>query len=269
MLELILVALGTALATGLGAVPVFLLGERAAALRPALLGVAAGVMTVAAIAGLLAPALDEGGPGAVGVGLVAGVAFLLVARHALPPQRTAIGSARRSSLLVFIVLFVHSLPEGLALGTAWASTTEGLAAFIVIAIAVQNVPEGTSVAIPMEAAGYGPAQQFWAAVATSAAAAGRGADRLPAGRAGRVAAPALVRVRGRGDARPGRGRGVPGRPARRRWRRARRWGPRRRWHARAERRPRRLSGLRSHPVAELRGRHRRRRPRAHARFAVP
>ena len=38
MLELILVALGTALATGLGAIPVFLLGERAAALRPALLG---------------------------------------------------------------------------------------------------------------------------------------------------------------------------------------------------------------------------------------
>ena len=37
-----------------------------------------------------------------------------------------------------------------------------------IAIAIQNVPEGTSVAIPMEAAGYGAARQFWAAVATSA-----------------------------------------------------------------------------------------------------
>ena len=167
MLELFLVALGTALATGLGAVPVFLLGERAAALRPGLLGIAAGVMAVAAIAGLLVPALDDGGPGAVALGLVAGITFLLVARRALAPQHTAIGSARRSSLLVFVVLFVHSLPEGLALGTAWASTTEGLAAFIVIAIAVQNVPEGTSVAIPMEAAGYGPAQQFWAAVATS------------------------------------------------------------------------------------------------------
>ena len=58
---------------------------------------------------------------------------------------------------MFAVLFVHSLPEGLALGTAYASTVEGLAAFIVIAIAVQNIPEGTSVAIPMEAAGYGPA----------------------------------------------------------------------------------------------------------------
>ena len=76
-------------------------------------------------------------------------------------------ATRMARRLVFFVLFVHSLPEGLALGTAWASTTEGLAAFIVIAIAVQNVPEGTSVAIPMEAAGYGPAQQFWAAVATS------------------------------------------------------------------------------------------------------
>ena len=66
------------------------------------------------------------------------------------------------------MLFVHSLPEGFALGTAYASTVDGLAAFIVIAIAVQNIPEGTSVAIPMEAAGYGAWQQFWAAVGTSA-----------------------------------------------------------------------------------------------------
>ena len=31
----------------------------------------------------------------------------------------------RTSLLVFTVLFVHSLPEGLALGTAWASDHRG------------------------------------------------------------------------------------------------------------------------------------------------
>ena len=39
---------------------------------------------------------------------------------------------------------------------------------MILAIALQNIPEGTSVAIPMEAAGFGRAQQFWAAVATSA-----------------------------------------------------------------------------------------------------
>ena len=156
MLELVIVATGTALATGLGAVPVFLLGRRAEELRPLLLGVAAGVMGVAAIAGLLKPALDESDVGTVGIGVVVGVAFLLVVRRFLLPDRAeTVTRAKRTSLLVFAVLFVHSLPEGLALGTAWASSVEGLATFIVIAIAVQNVPEGTSVAIPMEAAGYG------------------------------------------------------------------------------------------------------------------
>lgn len=39
---------------------------------------------------------------------------------------------------------------------------------MILAIALQNVPEGTSVAIPIDAAGFGRRQQFWAAVATSA-----------------------------------------------------------------------------------------------------
>lgn len=39
---------------------------------------------------------------------------------------------------------------------------------MILAIGLQNVPEGTSVAIPMESAGFGRRQQFWAAVLTSA-----------------------------------------------------------------------------------------------------
>ena len=49
MLELILVASLTCVATGLGVIPVLLLKQRAAAIRPALLGVAAGVMAEGAI----------------------------------------------------------------------------------------------------------------------------------------------------------------------------------------------------------------------------
>jgi zinc transporter, ZIP family len=169
MLELVLVATATAFATGLGAIPVSLLGSRADRLRPALLGLAAGVMAVAAVAGLLLPAIDDGSSLEVAVGFAVGVAFLLAARRVLSiGPAEAITGARRTSLLVFAVLFVHSLPEGLAIGTAYASSTEGLALFIVVAIAIQNIPEGTSVAIPMEAAGYTGRQQFWAAVATSA-----------------------------------------------------------------------------------------------------
>lgn len=172
VLTLLLAATATTFATGLGAVPVFLLGDRAEALRPLLLGVAAGTMGVASVAGLLLPGLDEGSGIAVGVGLIAGVLFLIAARRALAARERHIHRVRsadlRTSVLVFAVLLVHSLPEGFAIGTAYASDTAGLSLFVIVAIAIQNIPEGTSVAIPMAAAGLTRSRQFWAAVATSA-----------------------------------------------------------------------------------------------------
>jgi zinc transporter, ZIP family len=173
LLVLVLAATATALATGLGAVPVFFLGERAATLRPGLLGFAVGTMGVASIVGLLLPALDEGSTVDAVVGTALGVAFLLVSRWAIDTPRSRLATngwtaAHRTALLVFLVLLVHSLPEGFAIGTAYASDTAGLSLFVIIAIGAQNVPEGTSVAIPLAAAGYGRARQFWAAVGTSA-----------------------------------------------------------------------------------------------------
>jgi ZIP family zinc transporter len=162
----------TALATGLGALPVSRLGGHADALRPLLWGLTVGLMTVASIVGLLLPAAEEGSAAAVGAGLSGGVAFLLGSRILLETRDVHVGrlsgAGVRRSVLVFAVLLVHSLPEGLAIGTAYASEREGLGLFVILAIALQNVPEGTSVAIPMEAAGFDARQQFWAAVLTSA-----------------------------------------------------------------------------------------------------
>lgn len=171
LLVLFLAASATAVATGFGAIPVWFLGQRAAALTPFLLGVAAGVMGVASVVGLLAPAIDEGSAAQVLGGLAVGGLLLGVARRRLDHEAVFMGRSgpgARTSALVFAVLFVHSLPEGLAVGTAYASEREGLGLFVILAIAIQNVPEGTSVAIPMEATGYGRARQFWAAVGTSA-----------------------------------------------------------------------------------------------------
>ena len=168
---LVLAAAGTALATGLGAVPVFLLGRRAGDLTAPLLGFAAGAMSVAAILGLLIPAAEEGSAIEVLGGLATGVAFVVVARRLLPPDHGFLGRHgpdASDSALVFLVLFVHSLPEGLAVGTAFASDRAGLSLFVILAIAIQNVPEGTSVALPMREAGFGAGRQFWTAVATSA-----------------------------------------------------------------------------------------------------
>jgi hypothetical protein len=229
--------IGTALATGLGAVPVFALGVRADALRPLLWGLAAGVMTVASVVGLLAPALDAGSPGTVAGGLLAGVLFLVVGRRLLERRDVHVGALRgagvRRSVLVFGVLLVHSLPEGFAIGTAFASEQTGLGLFVLLAIAVQNIPEGTTSAIPMRDAGFTSDQR---------SAAGRRGRGLPPRRGVRGAAARLVRLRGGRDARAraarARSAGVHPRHVADG---ARGRGRRRRRHARPERRDRRVT----------------------------
>lgn len=167
------VGTATAFATGLGAIPVFLLEHRTAAFAPALTGFAAGLMGFASVRGLLVPAFQDGAAGVVVASFVLGVAFLLGTRAALRrydahrPASSMLGEPARRSLLVVLVLFVHSLPEGLAIGTAYASTREGLGLFVILAVALQNVPEGTATALPMQAAGYSRTQQFWGSVLTS------------------------------------------------------------------------------------------------------
>jgi ZIP family zinc transporter len=169
---LALAASATALATGLGAVPVFFMGARAEVLRPILLGTAIGAMTVASVVGLLKPALEEGSTASVAMGFLVGVLLLVAAAALLGKRDVHVGELRgssvRLSVLVFGVLLVHSLPEGLAIGTAYASDRAGLSVFVILAIALQNIPEGTSIALPMEMAGFSRSRQFWAAVLTSA-----------------------------------------------------------------------------------------------------
>jgi ZIP family zinc transporter len=172
MLGLALAACGTALACGLGALPVYVLGSRAQRAAPALWGLAALAMVTAAIFGLLVPAVHSGAPGAA-AGTVAGVALLLAARRELGRHNdlhigTLRGAGARRAALVLGTLTLHSLPEGLAMGAAWAADGGAAGPFVVLAIAVQNVPEGTVVALPLRESGASPWRAFWVAVGTSA-----------------------------------------------------------------------------------------------------
>ncbi len=151
MLELIAAAMVTAIATGVGAVPVFALGVPSRGLQAALLGSAAGAMAVAGVAGLLIPGIREGGAAPTLAGAVVGVVFMFAVRAEIDRAqiREHQGRApRRSSSS-------SSWPtasQGFAIRTAYASETAGLGAFVVAAI-IQNIPEGTSIAIPLAAAG--------------------------------------------------------------------------------------------------------------------
>ncbi len=163
-------AAATALATGVGALPVVALGEKhARAAQGVLSGFAAGVMAVAAIVGLLMPAAEQGSAPTVVAAAAAGALALVASRRALGRRARMHGrsEAGARSLLVIGVLFAHSLPEGFAIGSAFASDQAGLSAFVIAAIAIQNVPEGTATAAAMQPAGYGPGKQVGAAVLTS------------------------------------------------------------------------------------------------------
>src|SRR5262245_45455881 len=98
MATLVLAGTATAIAHGIGAIPVFLLGKRAEALRPLLWGLAAGVMTVASVVGLLLPALDEGSAAAVLVGFAAGVGFLIASRMLVNRSEIAGDTSRRAGV---------------------------------------------------------------------------------------------------------------------------------------------------------------------------
>ncbi len=172
VLLLTLVACGTALATGIGAVPVLLLGPRIGALAPALWGAAGGVMAVAAVLGLLVPAFDQSDSAEVIAGLLVGGLALGASSVALRRRSNLHlgalqGAGARRGILVAGTLFAHSLPEGFAIGAAWAAGGAP-GAFVVIAITLQNIPEGMVTAIPLSEARISRPRIFWAAVATSA-----------------------------------------------------------------------------------------------------
>lgn len=174
MTELLLVALigvATMLATGLGAIPVWALGSDAERWHPLMSGIAIGAMTVASVIGLIIPGLDLGAPTDLWIGFAVGAGVVFAIRALMRNRDARLGELRgadiRRAMLIFGVLFVHSLPEGLAVGTAWASSDEAVGVFVVLAIALQNIPEGMSVSLPLNDAGVGFWRQFWASVGTS------------------------------------------------------------------------------------------------------
>ena len=136
-------ALGTGftfLMTTLGAAVVFFFVEEP---RPqfqrTMLGFAAGVMTAASVWSLLLPAIEQsadfGVPGwlPAAAGLLLGVGFLSALDAVLPHLRRAkdMDLTRRQSTLLMAAITLHNVPEGMAVGLAFA-----LAALLILGMTV-------------------------------------------------------------------------------------------------------------------------------------
>lgn len=141
-------------------------------LQKILFGFAAGVMMAAAVWSLLLPSIemcDDLGKWATvpsALGFMLGIGFLLLIDMITPHLHfgTTKPEGPRSRLsrttMLLLAVSIHHLPEGMAVGVVLAGAEHAetgitsMSALIVAAgIAIQNVPEGAIVSIPMRAAG--------------------------------------------------------------------------------------------------------------------
>ena len=154
------------LATGLGGVAVLAFRRPSVRTLDTLLGFTAGVMLAATAFSLLVPALERGGLGEVLLGFVLGSGFIAALDMLVPhahvrfrergrPAAEELASRDRATLLLS-ALTIHNVPEGLAVGVAFAAGGTDLGLPLAIAIGIQNVPEGFAAAAPLLPVGTSP-----------------------------------------------------------------------------------------------------------------
>ena len=168
-------ALGTGftfLMTTLGSAVVFFFsGEPRPKFQKAILGFAAGVMTAASVWSLLLPAIDqalaEGKlPGwlPAAAGMLLGVVFLAALDSLLPRLRRMPREDWRQNTLLMTAITLHNVPEGMAVGLAFALAAEGEglagAAALAMGIGIQNFPEGAAISLPLRQEGFSRRRAF-------------------------------------------------------------------------------------------------------------
>lgn len=161
------------LGTVLGAAFVFFMkNEIPARLQKLLLGFASGVMVAASVWSLLIPSMEiaAGNVWPTILGLLLGFAFLLGIDYATPhihasgeAEGPRSGLSRTAKLALAVT--IHNFPEGMAVGIAIAGALSADfsmagALALSIGIAIQNVPEGAIISMPLRAAGNSRARSF-------------------------------------------------------------------------------------------------------------
>ncbi|MBE6302808.1 MAG: ZIP family metal transporter [Bacteroidales bacterium] len=169
------------LGTLLGAAAVFLFRRNISDItQKAMLGFASGVMVAASFWSLLLPAINLSVKNSefmeilpILIGFLSGMGFLFMLDTFIPHQHIdstqseGPGSSLSRSTKLMLAVTLHNIPEGMAVGVVFAGmhsgeTTLTLAAAFALAIgmAVQNVPEGAIISMPLRAEGVGRGKTF-------------------------------------------------------------------------------------------------------------
>lgn len=157
----------------------FMRNELKPLVQKSLLGFAAGVMVAASVWSLLIPAMDMSShmgkfafvPAAAG--FLLGIAFLLVLDRTIPhmhigsEETEGPGTTLNKSTMLVLAVTIHNIPEGISGGAVFAGLLTGsgdvtmAGAFaLAVGIAVQNLPEGFIVSLPVRSEGGGRGKAF-------------------------------------------------------------------------------------------------------------
>ena len=176
LLGLLIPFLGTMLGS---AFVFFMKDEMPERIQKTLLGFASGVMVAASVWSLLIPAMEmEKSSGAwavlpAAVGFFLGIGFLLLLDELTPHLHLGSSSPEgpRSRLsrtaMLALAVTIHNLPEGMAVGVVFAGAEQGVgglslasAVAVSLGIAIQHVPDGAIISMPMRAEGNSRLRSF-------------------------------------------------------------------------------------------------------------
>ena len=166
--------------TAIGAATVLLARRSVSArIHNALLGFAAGVMVAASVWSLIIPSIELSEalgrmswmPAAVGI--ILGMLFLLALDSLVPHMhpgtdtREGLSSSLGKRHMLLLAVTLHNIPEGMAVGAVVAGAMAGdagitMAAAMALALgmAIQNIPEGAIISLPLRADGISRSKAF-------------------------------------------------------------------------------------------------------------
>ncbi|MCX7641093.1 MAG: ZIP family metal transporter [Elusimicrobiales bacterium] len=150
-----------------GAIPVFFVNRKIShKTYSSMLGISGGIMLAATFFSLIIPALEISNVWIVALGLISGVFFIEIISRIIPHEHFFKGregpqlNIKRIFLFMFAIT-IHNLPEGMSVGTSWAIDDKTKSIALALGIGIQNVPEGTAIALPMLSLGYSPLYCFF------------------------------------------------------------------------------------------------------------
>ncbi len=152
-------ALITAVATGLGALPFFLIKDLTRSWLGISNAVASGLMLAASF-GLIYEGLDYDLWFTI-FGIVIGLGFIIISQHFLEKYDNQfsiknISRVDSSKILLIIgIMTLHSFTEGISVGVSFSGGLD-LGLFITTAIAVHNIPEGLAISLVLIPRGASP-----------------------------------------------------------------------------------------------------------------